>query len=973
MRSMCYRLVVMLLVVLAVGAPRLHGWPQTVDLSAGTAFPSMEDPLLGRITPRQMLETFYFALEGLDHRPDLLSAATRCLDNSLYQGDAMMLGLAAVHMGEILDHFDLSHNSLPETTTSQEVVLFSSDDFRIALRHIPGDGWRFSPETVKSIPDMRREVFRLRRESQGTKPTGNFVEGRRTPEMTLKSLRDAIARRDFVEAASCLDSTGISPRLWVTRGPMLARQLAFVFQRAGFLYGAEVPNDPAGVRYTWFASQRGRIALERITGTDGKEAWLFNRATLETLPALVEQARGQLPDPRWVRLGLGLGPEILREQETSNNAARPPAGTLPEGQETPRALVTTFFRLCEELKASRKVRDQLANCLDLGPLKNRLGREVSPVRIALNLDAVLRSMDLELGAISDLWNDEPHMLKGGAQNTEVTMRRMDDGAWRFDYDTLLRLPDVYAKLTANQKTARERNHDFNTPRETYATFEWSVYRQDMERAMECLDLTDIPSAARNGLGPRLAWKIRYYLDRNKLIIPQEAPNQAEGRRWTPFRAEGGDSVMLTRQTTDPWKDRWLFTADSLSRIEKIFPSVIGKETLPEVASSYWYREGPHFFECPAVWLHVRMPDALRIPLGPLEAYQWIGIALILAAAYTIGWFATQIANIVTLLLLMRTGVKLPSGTVFRRLRPIRMLVAFVAILWGMDMLDMPIHFEKAFLPASKAFAIFLALWACYRLTDLMLDIQRNRPLNEERAGLHDLLAPTVASLVKMAFFLVSGYFLIDLLGDRDLLTRILAGLGIVGLAISLAAQDAIKHFFGTLLLISERPFRIGDRIIIDKHRGVVETVGFRSTRIRTDKGTQVILPNSVLAEGTVENLGRRDRHFERLTLPLIADASPERREAFLQGIRATCREMAPWSKREPNVEWVAAFADKPIQVRIRVWLPGWGGKSSLEGRYLFLERVALLASVHGIQFAEDVLPNLPGETLRLPLGKVRSA
>ncbi|NBU76187.1 MAG: hypothetical protein EBS30_13390, partial [Planctomycetes bacterium] len=65
MRSMCYRLVVMLLVVLVVGAPRLHGWPQTVDLSAGTAFPSMEDPLLGRITPRQMLETFYFALEGL--------------------------------------------------------------------------------------------------------------------------------------------------------------------------------------------------------------------------------------------------------------------------------------------------------------------------------------------------------------------------------------------------------------------------------------------------------------------------------------------------------------------------------------------------------------------------------------------------------------------------------------------------------------------------------------------------------------------------------------------------------------------------------------------------------------------------------------------------------------------------------------------------------------------------------------------
>jgi MscS family membrane protein len=961
------------LVALVAVAGRLPAWQQPQVPAAFNPFPSMEDPLLGRTTPRQMLETFYFSLEGLDHRPELIQTAGRCLDNSLLQAEQQQLHLAAVHLGEILDHFDLPHNILPETTTATETVLFAEGDFRLVIRNIPGDGWRFSAETVKAIPDMRREVFRLKREATMGRPSSNLVDGRRTPEMTLKAFRDAIARRDFVEAATCMDSSAISPRLWVTKGPALARQLAFAFQRSGFLYGAEVPNDPAGSRYTWFASPRGRIALERVAVTESKEAWLFNRATLETLPSLVELVKGQPVDPHWVRLGLDLGPEILRDIEKTRSK-KPPEGTrLPAGRESPRALAGTLFRLCEELKAGRKVREELAACLDLGPLSNRLGREISPVRVAINLEAVLRSMDLEIGMISDLWNDEPQTLKGGNQGAEVLLRRMEDGGWKFDYDTLLRLPEMYAKLTATQKTARERYHDFSTPRETYATFEWSLHKGDMDRATECLDLSDFPSAARASLGPRLAWKIRYYLDRNKFIIPQEVPNQPDGRRWGAIRSETGEALFIGRRAADPWKDRWLFTSDSLERIERLFPSAIGTEPVADVAKSYWFREGPDFLECPPVWLHTRMPDLLRTRLWHLEGYQWIGMVVILLGSYTAGWFATLGVNLTGTVLLSRTGVSLPPGMVFNRLRPIRMLVAFGAILWGLDILDLPIAFQKAFLPASKAVAIFLCLWAAYRLADLGLDIHMNRPQVDDKAGLHDLLAPTVASLVKISFILVAGYYLIDLMGDADLLTRILAGLGIVGLAISLAAQDAIKHFFGTLLLISERPFRIGDRIIIDKHRGVVETVGFRSTRIRTDKGTLVILPNSALAEGTVENLGRRDRHFERLALPLEEESSAERREMFISGVKDACKELAPWSRRPATVEWMPAAGEEPPQVRVSAWLPGWGGKAARDARQLLLERIALLASVHGIDFADRVLPSLPGETMRLPARKNRSA
>ena len=209
----------------------------------------------------------------------------------------------------------------------------------------------------------------------------------------------------------------------------------------------------------------------------------------------------------------------------------------------------------------------------------------------------------------------------------------------------------------------------------------------MERATECLDLSEYPSAARANLGPRLAWKIRYYLDRNKFIIPQEVPNQPDGRRWGAFRAEAGDALFISRRSADPWKDRWLFTAESLEKIEHLFPGSIGTEPLPEVAKSYWYREGPDFLECPAVWLHIRMPDLLRTRVWRLEGYQYLGIIFILAGSYAAGWLTTLAINLFTVVLLSRTGVSLPAGMVFQRLRPIRLLVAFGAILWGLDMLD----------------------------------------------------------------------------------------------------------------------------------------------------------------------------------------------------------------------------------------------------------------------------------------------
>ena len=126
---------------------------------------------------------------------------------------------------------------------------------------------------------------------------------------------------------------------------------------------------------------------------------------------------------------------------------------------------------------------------------------------------------------------------------------------------------------------------------------------------------------------------------------------------------------------------------------------------------------------------------------------------------------------------------------------------------------------------------------------------------QHRRNLSDMIVPTAARFLKLAILIVAVSCEVYLIGDGEWVTRLLAGLGLVGLAASLAAQDTLKNFFGTLLLIGEHPFKIGDFIIVNKMEGIVESVGFRSTWIRTPDDSLTTIPNSIIANASIDNRG----------------------------------------------------------------------------------------------------------------------
>ena len=117
-------------------------------------------------------------------------------------------------------------------------------------------------------------------------------------------------------------------------------------------------------------------------------------------------------------------------------------------------------------------------------------------------------------------------------------------------------------------------------------------------------------------------------------------------------------------------------------------------------------------------------------------------------------------------------------------------------------------------------------------------------------------------------------------------TSVIAGLGIGGVALALAAQKTVENLFGSVSILADQPFQVGDTIRVDTVEGTVETIGLRSTRMRTVDRTLIIIPNGKLADMRIESLGPRDRmrFATRLSLVLLqrsGELAQEERTPFI--------------------------------------------------------------------------------------------
>ncbi len=216
--------------------------------------------------------------------------------------------------------------------------------------------------------------------------------------------------------------------------------------------------------------------------------------------------------------------------------------------------------------------------------------------------------------------------------------------------------------------------------------------------------------------------------------------------------------------------------------------------------------------------------------------------------------------------------------------PLRFTVVYFGILLAIWILPLERYprVESVVFHLFRIGGIIIFAWAAVRSTAVITYLLQSLAIKTESL-LDDRLIPFFEDVLVILIWIIAGIMVLQDIGYDP--SGIIAGLGLGGLAFALAARDTLANFFGSLMLITDKPFKIGDWIQTDDADGNVEEIGFRSTKIRLFDKSVVQVPNSRLANQPIRNFARRDRRRIYFHIGVTYDTTPLQMRAGLNAIR----------------------------------------------------------------------------------------
>jgi len=179
-------------------------------------------------------------------------------------------------------------------------------------------------------------------------------------------------------------------------------------------------------------------------------------------------------------------------------------------------------------------------------------------------------------------------------------------------------------------------------------------------------------------------------------------------------------------------------------------------------------------------------------------------------------------------------------------------------------------------------------WYLFNLVEV-IDVVLRRMTAKTATKLDEQIVPLVRKTLRVFLVIFGVMFVSETIFNQNI-GAWLAGLGIAGLAISLAAQDSLKNLFGSVTILLDRPFQVGERIVYAGHDGIIEEIGFRSTKMRTLTGHLVTIPNSNIVNDPVENIGRRPTIRRLMNVTITYDTPREKIDEAVGILRSILEE-----------------------------------------------------------------------------------
>lgn len=452
-----------------------------------------------------------------------------------------------------------------------------------------------------------------------------------------------------------------------------------------------------------------------------------------------------------------------------------------------------------------------------------------------------------------------------------------------------------------------------------------------ERASRCLNLEEEPPALHYVVGLTSALYLKEVLDRIEIPPYEEIPDAEAIRKgklkgWTIPYTE----ITIASVHSEASGPRFLFSAETVKKAQAFYDKVKQLPYRPDSGHGALIAEletsgslilGHKFLN--------RLPGWAKTEIYGEAVWQWLGLILY-----------SFVYAVVVLLVYKWSGkaegdrTKTTGWAAAHALRGLILPLAFIIfasfglwfLVYGLRFLNLdayvPIAF--AFLVISYAGWIWLIGAVLNRLADILAAVG-----GFARGGLDDQVIRLGFTLLTM---IVLGVMAVDLGARLGLPTySLVTGLGIGGIAVALAGREALSNIIGTVMIILDRPFRLGDYIDLqDGERGAVAEVGLRSTRIRTRDDILVSIPNSVIANSKMINESAPvARSRIRIKVGVGYDSDLTQVEHVLLDVAEKNERVL--SEPSPRIRF-RSFGDSSLEFELLCWiaLPAQRGRTTHE-------------------------------------------
>lgn len=332
----------------------------------------------------------------------------------------------------------------------------------------------------------------------------------------------------------------------------------------------------------------------------------------------------------------------------------------------------------------------------------------------------------------------------------------------------------------------------------------------------------------------------------------------------------------------------------------------------------------------------------------IQVWQWLAIASLILASTIIGLAGRSFARSLTRLRdrfapapmtgSIRDGIGRACGLI---------VSALIATALIPDLV-LPENFTRDLTLLCQGLLVVGCVLMADAWWEVVCDAIATRTTGHERA--ERLLVPMTRKLVRVVIITTGILVAIGIFGGTKTITSLIATLGISSLVVALAAKDSVENLFGSLTILFDMPFALGDLVKIDKVEGVIEEINLRSTRIRTFEDTLITLPNANLIRASVENFGLRRTRRQRVTLRVSYENESEKLDLFIQQVKEF---ISANTVAVPNKTLVVLVdpLENSVGLLVEAHLPFEAGEEEMGFRSVVLNQAIKIGHSLGIQFS----------------------